>query len=311
MFNLRRVNFRSFLQYKSLYQFSTKVSDPYKTLQISRTNNQKDIKNAFYAQTKQYHPDKNPDFKQKYKQIIDAYELLQNLDRKAVIDKELDKEMTEETKKQDPLTRWLYKDYNYVEKNDGTQIPPHILKQSRKKPKNKAKTFDEQIVQLRRFDRMIILFGIVGLYFWIDRIKYLPKSRKFSQEEEDEMVRMVEAKRKAKVKMSEAACARYSIEELSNMEKRGEVILPYGTMKTVNDFRDVYERDLDENALEQQVEEMEMSSKKLDLQKIQQKIFKNARKSQPPFQNSSNSFIVSISTSQTELVKLPAPFRQL
>lgn len=278
MFAYRRINFRPFLQHRNVFNFSVsnKVHDPYKILQISRTNNPKDIKNAFYAQTKQYHPDKSPDFKDRYKEIIDAYEILQNPDKKASIDKELDKFISEKTRKQDPQTKWLYKDYDYKEKNDGTQVPPHILKQTRRPPKNKP-AGEKQWELMKRYDRILIIVGLVGLYLYVERMRQRPRAKPFSQEEEDAMVELVEQKRKAKLRLTPEQCRKFSIQELSDMERNGEVIVPSGIMITVQDYRDLYEKDLSEEDLSEAVEQMEMSSQRLNLKKIQRKIDQKAK----------------------------------
>ena len=52
--------------------------NPYETLGISRNSSKKEIKKAFINLTKLYHPDKNPDSKEKYTEINEAYQTLSN-----------------------------------------------------------------------------------------------------------------------------------------------------------------------------------------------------------------------------------------
>jgi curved DNA-binding protein CbpA len=51
-------------------------NDPYKLLQIDRNATAKEIKIAYFRQAKLYHPDVNPSGKEKFQQIAEAYELL-------------------------------------------------------------------------------------------------------------------------------------------------------------------------------------------------------------------------------------------
>lgn len=57
-----------------------KQIDYYKILGVARTATAEDIKKAYYYLAKKYHPDKNPNTKDKYLLISEAYKVLGNLD---------------------------------------------------------------------------------------------------------------------------------------------------------------------------------------------------------------------------------------
>jgi len=61
------------------------------------------------------------------------------------------------------------------------------------------------------------------MYFWIERIRTLPRSRPYNEEEEDEFVRQVEAKRQQKLILTEADSRKFSLEELSDLDNKGVV----------------------------------------------------------------------------------------
>ncbi|WBW74725.1 mitochondrial DNAJ domain protein Mdj1 [Schizosaccharomyces osmophilus] len=64
------------------------MTDPYKTLGVSKTASPKEIKSAYYKLAKQYHPDANPDksAQEKFVDIKQAYELLQDPEKKKAFD---------------------------------------------------------------------------------------------------------------------------------------------------------------------------------------------------------------------------------
>lgn len=140
--------------------FTTKVQDnPYDVLQISRTNNIQEIKLAFKTLTKVYHPDLNPNNKSKYKEILAAYNTLTDPQKKLIIDKEIDSLRNVTDRKKDPLTKWLYNSYNVdlTASNDGTQIPPHILKKNTKKATQNSKPKSE-LDTIKRYDKILVFF---------------------------------------------------------------------------------------------------------------------------------------------------------
>ncbi|MGB1700030.1 MAG: DnaJ domain-containing protein, partial [Nannocystaceae bacterium] len=62
------------------------MNDPYRTLGVPRTADEKEIKKAFRKLTQQYHPDKNPGDKAaeaKFKDVSQAYEILGDSERRA------------------------------------------------------------------------------------------------------------------------------------------------------------------------------------------------------------------------------------
>ena len=50
--------------------------DPYKILGVNKTASQDEIKKAYRKLSLQYHPDKNPEGTEKFKEIASAYELI-------------------------------------------------------------------------------------------------------------------------------------------------------------------------------------------------------------------------------------------
>jgi curved DNA-binding protein len=69
---------------------STMAKDYYKTLGVSRTANDKEIKSAFRKLAKQYHPDANkndPNAEARFKEINEAYEVLSDKDKRETYDR--------------------------------------------------------------------------------------------------------------------------------------------------------------------------------------------------------------------------------
>ncbi len=66
-----------------------KIPDPYKVLGIDRNANEEQIKAAFKKRSRKYHPDRNtkdPRAKQKFSQVVNAYELLKDPEKKRIYD---------------------------------------------------------------------------------------------------------------------------------------------------------------------------------------------------------------------------------
>lgn len=61
--------------------------DHYGTLDINSNANQREIKNAYYKLSKQYHPDRNPGAADKFKKINEAYEVLSDVDTRRDYDR--------------------------------------------------------------------------------------------------------------------------------------------------------------------------------------------------------------------------------
>ncbi len=69
---------------------STMAKDYYKTLGVSRTASDKEIKSAFRKLAKQYHPDANkndPNAEARFKEINEAYEVLSDKEKRATYDR--------------------------------------------------------------------------------------------------------------------------------------------------------------------------------------------------------------------------------
>ena len=76
--------------------------DYYSLLGIQRNANSNEIKRAYRKMVFRYHPDRNPDDDQaaeKFKQILDAYETLSDVGKKAVYD-EVTRPLEEETEEE-------------------------------------------------------------------------------------------------------------------------------------------------------------------------------------------------------------------
>ncbi|XP_074598814.1 uncharacterized protein LOC141853391 [Brevipalpus obovatus] len=61
--------------------------DHYGTLDINSNSNQREIKNAYYKLSKQYHPDRNPGAADKFRKINEAYEILSDVDSRRDYDR--------------------------------------------------------------------------------------------------------------------------------------------------------------------------------------------------------------------------------
>ena len=69
--------------------FAKKIPNPYKVLGISQNANDEEIKAAFKKRSRKYHPDRNkvdPRAKQKFQQVVNAYELLKDPKKRQIYD---------------------------------------------------------------------------------------------------------------------------------------------------------------------------------------------------------------------------------
>uniref|UniRef100_A0A914EMV8 J domain-containing protein n=1 Tax=Acrobeloides nanus TaxID=290746 RepID=A0A914EMV8_9BILA len=87
MLKIRRAHF---ILIQRLSSASSSSQDHYKTLGVSRDATQKEIKAAFYDLSKKYHPDTNPDDREKatemFNKVAHAYEILGSADKKEIYD---------------------------------------------------------------------------------------------------------------------------------------------------------------------------------------------------------------------------------
>ena len=66
-----------------------KIPNPYKVLGIDQNANEDQIKAAFKRRSRKYHPDRNkedPRAKQKFAQVVNAYELLKDPEKRRIYD---------------------------------------------------------------------------------------------------------------------------------------------------------------------------------------------------------------------------------
>lgn len=92
------------------------------------------------------------------------------------------------------------------------------------------------------------------------RIVTLPedafKPMKFSQEEEDEFMRKLEEKRKAKLRLTEEECRKYPLEELEKMERSGTVTVPSTVRAELREYRDLTQNYEEKRTLEQKEDDI-------------------------------------------------------
>lgn len=60
--------------------------DLYKVLEITKRATKEEIKKAYRTLTRKYHPDRNPEYKEKYTEINEAYEILSDQKKRRVYD---------------------------------------------------------------------------------------------------------------------------------------------------------------------------------------------------------------------------------
>lgn len=84
-----RPTFSFFVLLVSLLSFSFASEDYYKILGVSRTADEKEIRNAYRQLSKKYHPDKNPDdenAQHKFMEISNAYDVLMDSEKRQIYD---------------------------------------------------------------------------------------------------------------------------------------------------------------------------------------------------------------------------------
>ena len=98
--------------------------DLYKALEVSREASEKEIKAAFHRLTKLYHPDINPEYEDKYKQIVRAYHTLNNESRRRSFDAgRKDGAAGGGHEEEDPMIKWAREKYKQESQRDA---PPHV-----------------------------------------------------------------------------------------------------------------------------------------------------------------------------------------
>lgn len=128
------------------------VSDHYKTLRVDRKATEKEIKQAFNKLAKQYHPDvvEDEENAEKFKEIVTAYGVLSNKEKRSVYDLDLQHNQTKtdssdssqsHDKPEDQVLSWLRKKYAETQKPFEPEVPPHI-KGDQQKTNNSDQTFD-------------------------------------------------------------------------------------------------------------------------------------------------------------------------
>jgi molecular chaperone DnaJ len=100
----------------STYRYSSFKKSPYEVLGVKTTASQAEIKKSFIELTKKYHPDKNPDTKEKYTEINEAYQILSNMLKRKEYDngprdEDYDEEEPYDFHMKNEFTGFKYDDY--------------------------------------------------------------------------------------------------------------------------------------------------------------------------------------------------------
>jgi len=115
-------------------KISKRKVDHYKALGLERTAENKDIKDAFYKLSKQYHPDVNKEegAVERFQDITDAYEILSSQDARAAYDRQTQMEATSVvvTQRRQPVNPQVQEDYTQFFKTRMEQRKAHDSKRT-------------------------------------------------------------------------------------------------------------------------------------------------------------------------------------
>lgn len=125
---------------KDIRRFSSKndkskKTDHYQVLGLEREAENKDVKEAFYKLSKQYHPDVNKEegAVEKFQDITDAYEVLSSADSRAAYDRQTQMQASHVTvaQRKHPSTVSVNEDYTQFFKTRREQRKEHDAKRSK------------------------------------------------------------------------------------------------------------------------------------------------------------------------------------
>ena len=227
------------------------TKDYYKILEVSPTASDEDIKTAFKKLTKQHHPDVNEGkTSERYKEVLDAYHVLSNAQRKSEYDGIANSTAPGSSNKprpqpDDPLSKWMREKYQQAsghptDSDGSSNTNPRSGNQARQKKQAEADYSDDASTGFRVMEGLLVVSLFVGIAMYVHRVRQLKLERsggKFSQEEEDEYVEAVMTKQ---VRLSELDCKHLSFDELEMLDRSSNYVLPLEYKKLVQDYRKMY-----------------------------------------------------------------------